>query len=273
MSAASLTGSAVYTGQVRHKRAGPKVHAFTYATAMMLFDLDNLPALFKGRWLWSLERPNFVSFYRRDHLRDGAPDLATAIRDLVERRLQTMRPGKVSLLTMPRYLGWCFNPISVYFCHEAKSTHLHSLVVEVHSTPWNEQHLYVLPITAPMADGKSQIRVDFDKAMHVSPFMPMAMTYRLLISLSAGGDINLKLMNFLDDKPAFSAALELNRRTANARNMAAMLVRYPLLSWRVSSAIYWQALRLWLKRVPFYSHPGKHPKTEPPPNISGESPS
>ena len=141
--------SAIYEGRVRHRRHAPRAHAFEYRMAQLYLDLDEVDAVFRERWLWSVERPNLASFRRRDFLGDPAQPLAEAVRDRVERASGERPGGPVRLLTHLRYAGYSFNPVSFYYCHAADGA-LHSIVAEITNTPWKERHAYVLPLATAL---------------------------------------------------------------------------------------------------------------------------
>lgn len=238
----------VYRGQVAHARFAPVAHRFRYAIGMLGLDLDRLDEAFRGRWLWSLNRPNLASIRREDHLRGGAADLATAARDLVERATGMRPAGPIELVTQPRYLGYCFNPISLYLCRDAAGA-LCAVVLEVHNTPWGEQHPYVVPVT----DGE-RIVADFAKTFHVSPFMPMDLRYRMELRRGERS-LQLQLDCYRQERRLFAAWLDLAAEPMSAASLAGMLLRTPAMSLKTVAAIYWEALRLFLKRVPFFPHP------------------
>ena len=247
-------GHQVYRGVVSHARFEPVEHRFRYALSMVGLDLDHLQTAFRGRWLWSVDRPNVASIRRKDHLRGGHPVLATAVRDLVERETGDRPAGPVQLVTQPRYLGYCLNPISLYLCHDAAGD-LRAIVAEVHNTPWGEQHAYVLSVADPAAD---RIVVDFDKAFHVSPFMPMDLRYRLQLRRS-DERLQLQLDCYRQGRRVFAACLDLVAQAWSAGNLAGLLWRTPLMTLKVAAAIYWEALRLLAKRVPYFKHPSTQP--------------
>ena len=147
--------SCLYEGTVRHRRQTPVAHQFRHSLFMMYLDLDELPTLFRGRWLWSNERSNVATFRRRDHFGDPAVSLDETVRALVESRTGCRPTGPIRLLTHLRYFGYCFNPLSVFFCFGPDGQSLDAVVAEVSNTPWGERHGYVLPVPADPITGNS----------------------------------------------------------------------------------------------------------------------
>lgn len=247
--------SAVYEGWVRHRRFGPRPHAFRYRICLLWLDLAELDRVFEGRWLWSVGRPNLASFRREDYLGDPALPLDEAVRRAVEARTGRRPEGPVRLLTHPRYFGYVFNPISLYYCYEADGERPTAIVAEVTNTPWRERHTYVLPMTAsPGAADKPRVRTP--KALHVSPFLPMDLEYAWRLT-SPGERLLVHLEDLQAGRRVFDATLNLRRRPLSGMNLARALWRYPFMTGQVILGIHWQALRLWLKGVPVHEHP-KH---------------
>lgn len=244
--------SAVYEGTVRHRRHLPRAHVFDYRMAQLYLDLDEVDRVFEGRWLWSAGRRNVAEFRRGDYLGDPAQPLADAVRDRAAGVLGHRPDGAVRLLTHPRYFGHVFNPVSLYYCHRADGA-LDCIVAEITNTPWKERHAYVLPVADAARHGRA-LHWGFAKRFHVSPFMAMDRDYAWRFT-APGEDLHVHMDVMRQGTCEFDATLRLRRLPLDAASLRRVLWRYPLMTARVVGAIHWQALRLWLKRVPVHDHP------------------
>lgn len=245
--------SRIYTGWVMHHRLCPRPHRFSYRLFMLYLDLAELPGLFDGFRGWSARGPAPAWFRRADHYRRGGAGLAADIRALVEEKTGRRPAGPIALLTHLRYFGYVMNPVSFYYCRDKGGANIEAIVAEVHNTPWGERHCYVLE--GRIAPG-GLCAFSLDKAFHVSPFMGMRQHYAWSFNNPAER-LHVRMQNFEGGQPLFSAGLRLKARPITQQNLNRMLLGYPLMTARVIGAIYWQALRLWLKKTPFHAHP-KH---------------
>ena len=248
--------SAIFEGRVSHRRQKPAEHAFEYGLFMMYLDLAELDKVFKGRWLWSARKRALARVDREDHMGDPNQPLDEAVRELVREQTGRRPEGPVRLLTHLRYFGYCFNPVSFYYCYHADGEALSAIVAEVNNTPWGERHCYVLD-TKGQPGGQQPWRHSPQKMMHVSPFMPMDIDYEWRFN-SPGARLNVHIENHRKGEKLFDATLRLRRREITGASLARVLIQYPLMTFKVVWSIHWQALRLWLKRVPFIAHPEKH---------------
>jgi len=246
--------SAIYEGWVRHRRYTPKAHEFRYRICQSMLDLSEIEQVFALHPLYSASRAAPAWFRRTDHAGDPSVPLDESIRNIVESETGERPKGSVNVLTHLRYFGYCMNPVSFYYLMDEPNECVHSIVAEVHNTPWGERHCYVLPSNHSRSPRLH--RHVFPKAFHVSPFFGMEQTYDWRLS-DPGERLVVHMENHEDGGRVFDATMVMRRQPMTRAMMTRVLTRYPLMTTKVVTAIYWQALRLWLKRCSFHTHPSK----------------
>jgi hypothetical protein len=240
--------SALYVGRVRHHRFRPKPHSLAYRVFWMLLDLDEIDRLAATLTLFSRNRFNLYAFRDADYGdRSGAP-----LRPQIEAALTDAGiahdGGPIRLLTMPRILGYAFNPISTYFCYRRDGC-ICATVYEVHNT-FGEIHSYVVPADAAGAPLLQEAR----KLFHVSPFMGLAMRYSFQV-VPPEARVSIAIDGHDAAGRLIVATMSGKRAELSNAALLRLLATHPLLTLKVTAAIHWHALRLLAKRIPWRPHP------------------
>jgi len=235
------TTSALYVGEVVHQRTRTFAHRLRYRVFMLLLDLDEVEAR-KG-WPRLLARGRFglMSWRAADHGdRSGRP-----LRTQVEGRLAEagidVDGGPIRLLTMPRILGYGFNPISVWFCHR-RDGEIAALLYEVTNT-FKERHSYLIAVPGGET---GPLRQTAEKSLFVSPFMDMGLTYDFTVN-PPGEVVSVVVAARRGETPILTASFAGRRRPLTDAQLARAFVTHPLLSWKVMAGIHWEALKVMLK--------------------------
>lgn len=247
----------IYTGAVVHRRLKPKDHLLKYRVFSVLLDLDALDEIDADKMPLNINRLGFLSFYERDH-GDGRE------RGLKEWALKQLVKGKVDIqsvrvrvLCYPRFLGYVFNPLTVFFC-ENQSGELIAILYQVKNT-MGEDHTYVVPV---QQQNERVYRHRCDKAMYVSPFTPMESDYAFNIT-PPGDDVCVSIQQSDREGPILNASFSGKHEPLNTANLRRAIIRHPLMTLKVICGIHVEAFKLWRKGIPFFRH-----TPQPGPNIS-----
>jgi len=239
--------SAIYAGPVTHRRVKPRVHDLRYRVFMVLLDLDALAAtLGRLKWLGG-GRFGLLSFRAADH-GDGSGDLAAYVRRTVS-AAGLDATGTVQLLCMPRILGYGFNPLSLYFCHDAGG-HPSAILYEVRNT-FGQSHAYL--IATPEND-EGRVRQTVPKRFYVSPFMDMDLTYGFTVT-PPGQRVGVDIAVSDGEGLVLTASFHGTRSDLTDANLLRAWFGHPLLTFKVMAGIHWEAIKIVTKGIRFRSRP------------------
>lgn len=243
--------SALYSGWVRHRRFAPKAHDFRYRLTLLWLDLAEMPEAFSQSRLLSTRRGSPMRFQEADYLRQHrqpGEGLADCARRLVQEQLQIDIDGQICLLTQVRSFGLLFNPLSLLYCHN-RDGQLQAIIAEVSNTPWLERYAYVL--RCDQTQDKQHFRLPKD--FHVSPFLPLAVEYRMHFTRPAE-QMLVHIEDWQGDDKLFDATLTLQREPLSRSQLRRHCLSFPFMVAKSVGGIYWQALRLLIKRIPLFDH-------------------
>lgn len=238
------------TGQVWHHRDHETVHGFAYPLALVLVDLAEPQTLVRRHPLWG-ERWRPVSLRARDYIDPRDRPVGAKVREKATEHGLDFSGGKVLMLGQPRALGLLFNPLILYFHIPSGAQAPDALLAEVHNTPWGERHFYA----HSLAHARSRLRFEHRKDFHVSPFLPMHLTYDWSVDWT--DPLRVRIAAHKGGRVLFEAGMQLRAERAGRTNMMTAVYRFTVQGLLTRFRIYRQALRLWRLRSPLYSHPDK----------------
>ncbi len=246
--------SALFAGHVYHKRFRPAVHVLNYRVFSLLLSLDEIDALQKRLWLFSRNRWNLVSFYDKDFGEQASEPLENyVLRKLREAGIHSV-PEKILLSCYPRICGYTFNPLSLFYCLDGDGNAI-AVLHEVHNT-FGERHTYVLQVIDEEKEPGRWINQSSDKALFVSPFAHMNMHYQFKLNIPDKRQV--VVIQASDELgQLITASYSASRHSLTASSLLKHFFSVPLLSFKVVLGIHWEALRLWLKKVPWFPHQSK----------------
>ena len=245
-----------------HHRFSPQAHRFLYRIFMFAVDLDELEALHGKLRLFSLNRRNLYSFREQDFLPTGealhnpsqppgAPAAAGGLKARVLAHLAAsgidLTGGRVLLVTLPRVLGYLFNPVSFYFCFDRQGEPVAALT-EVTNT-FKEMKPFVL---GPDTRAGTTFALRTPKYFYVSPFTDMDVAFDFTLRVP-GDRLSVQIDDYDAGQRTLTSTLTGPRRALTDRTLAWFTLKYPFITLKVITLIHWNALRLYLKKVPWFA--------------------
>ena len=238
--------SSIYNGSVIHKRYKPKMHFFKYKVFSLLIDLSELENLGKRISFFSYNRFNLISFFDKDHGdRDGSSLIHWVKKNLRENKIDT-EETKIKLLCYPRILGYVFNPLSVFYVYDKKNN-LISILYEVKNT-FGEQHTYVFKVE----NQNRLIQNNCSKKFHVSPFIEMDCNY-FFRTLNPEDKLSVVIDQYDKEGKILYASQDGKRSDLTSKNLLNSYLKHPLMTFKIISAIHFEAFKLWAKGIKFVS--------------------
>ena len=236
--------SSIYNGTVIHKRFKPKKHFFKYSIFSLLIDLSELEELDKRIKFFSFNKFNLVSFYEKDHgQRDGSSLIDWIKRNLNENKINS-KDVKIKILCYPRIFGYVFNPLSVFFIYDT-TDRLISILYEVKNT-FGEQHTYIFKVK----DDANIFQHNCSKKFHVSPFIEMNCNYFFRI-LKPGEKMSVIIDQYQEHEKILYASQDGKRADFTSKELLKSYIKHPLMTFKIISAIHYEAFKLWTKGIKF----------------------
>ena len=239
-----MINSAIYNGQVIHKRFKPKVHYFKYEVFSLLIDLSELEILDKKVNFFSYNKFNLISFYEKDHGdRDGSSLTLWVKKNLEKYNIQA-KDIKIKILCYPRIFGFVFNPLSVFYIYNLQDQ-LISILYEVKNT-FGEQHTYLFKVTKDA----NLIQNNCSKKFHVSPFIEMNCNYFFRL-LKPGNKISVIIDQYDNEDQILYASQDGTRSDFNTQHLIKSYLKHPIMTFKIILAIHFEAFKLWAKGIKF----------------------
>ena len=237
-----MTNSFIYNGSVIHKRFKPKEHFFKYKVFSLLIDLSELYDLDKRISFFSINKFNLISFYEKDHGERDGSSLISWVKLNLKKNNINLENIKIKLLCYPRILGYVFNPLSVFFVYDENGK-LISILYEVKNT-FGEQHTYVFRV-----DNESNlIQNNCSKKFHVSPFIEMDCKYFFRI-LNPTDKLSVIIDQYDKEGKILFASQDGNKSDLNSKQLIKSYLKHPLMTFKIISAIHFEAFKLWVKGI------------------------
>ena len=236
--------SSIYNGTVIHKRFKPKTHFFKYNIFSLLIDLSELDELDEKIKFFSFNKFNLISFYEKDHGNRDGSSLTQWVKNIINQNDINSQDIKIKLLCYPRIFGYVFNPLSVFFIYDV-SDKLISILYEVKNT-FGEQHTYIFKVK----DNTNLFQHSCTKKFHVSPFIEMNCNYFFRI-LKPGEKISVIIDQYQTNEKILYASQDGKRVNFNSKELIKSYLKHPFMTFKIISAIHYEAFKLWTKGIKF----------------------
>lgn len=250
----SFNQSYLYVGNIFHRRFSPKKHSFSYSLYMLAIDVSDIENQSNNFGILGCSWYHPLHFVEKDYLR-GEPN---SLRQRITNKIHLLNGysdiDRVLMLVQVRCFGIYFSPANFYFCYDStgKCT---QMLAEVSNTPWNERHYYLVDLITK----KEKMN---KKSFQVSPFLDLDMSYFWHVKPPCNS--NNKLIITIENKrinceenvteKVFDASLVLNKQPLTKKNLSKVWCHFPIMTIKIVSSIYWQALRILMKRIPFLGY-------------------
>ncbi len=242
----------VASGHVIHNRLKPKPHRFKYNMSWCVLDVDQISTWMKRSKLWKHNGWSLFSIKDKDYINAEAKPIGDKVRNFIQQQGHQPFDGCIYLFTHPRFLGYGFNSVNFYFCYQNGG--MKYIISEINNTPWGEKKLYFHDCKSAQQGESGDLVFEFSKQFHISPFVAMDIDYSWKFHVTeqfiqVNMELRQKGVNLLN------VILDTKITPYMDNSNQQLPLRHCFQPWKMAVGIYWQAFKLWFKKVPFYSHP------------------